>query len=154
MGHIAHLSPISQFFPIHVKTYKSNFPHCCPGGYDIIWNLLLHLNRKFLCKFEHFWFIQSWRDFFYIILLLKKHLKLVFPQVAPTALPQTHNFKILIMHYIRRLLCQFELFWLSSYSKQDFKKLFPLGLETYIKKFPYCDTSRLPGTMILTRTVA
>jgi hypothetical protein len=40
----------------------------------------------------------------------------MWPQLSS---PPTHDFKILILHYIRRLLCKFEL-WLSSYSKEDF----------------------------------
>jgi hypothetical protein len=59
-------------------------------------------------------------EIFFIILPLKTHLKMVFPNVTPIALPPTHDFKILIVHYIRQLFCKFELFWLNNYSKEDF----------------------------------
>jgi hypothetical protein len=54
------------------------------------------------------------------ILPLKTHLKLVFPNAAPIVPSSTYDFKILILHYIRRLLFKFELCWVSSYSKEDF----------------------------------
>jgi hypothetical protein len=41
----------------------------------------------------------------------------------------THDFEMLILHYIRGFLCKFELCWLSCYS-QDFQTF---SIETHIK---------------------
>jgi hypothetical protein len=56
---------------------------------------------KRLCKFE-----EDLEDIFFIILPLEKHIKMFFPDV--------------IQHYIRKLLCKFELFWFNTYLKEHF----------------------------------
>jgi hypothetical protein len=44
---------------------------------------------------------------------LKNTSKMVFPNVAPIVPTPNYDFKILLLHFIRRLLRKFELCWLS-----------------------------------------
>jgi hypothetical protein len=61
---------------------------------------------------------------FFKNLPIKSACKNDFPSCGSNRAPRTmHNFKNFILHYIRKLLYRLELFWLNSYSKEDFKRL-------------------------------
>jgi hypothetical protein len=70
-----HCSPESyRPFVSHVNTYKSNFPYCCP---------ILSLGAMTLYEANSSGSADL-EEIFFIILILKTHLKMVFPNVAPT----------------------------------------------------------------------
>jgi hypothetical protein len=82
-GHIAHLSHIGSFSLCNhlQKWFSLLLSHPISGGHGIIWNSFLHLNRKFLCKFELIWCSGSRGDLFIILSLLKNTFKMGFPNL-------------------------------------------------------------------------
>jgi hypothetical protein len=86
---------------------------CCSGSQDFFYkkfslNLILHYIRKLLCIF----LAQTgpWKEDFKRFFPLK-HVKNGLPYCGPSQPPGTMNVRKLILHYIRKLSCKYELFW-------------------------------------------
>jgi hypothetical protein len=80
--------------------------------------LILHYIRKLLCKLELLLLLQR---------LLKRRFLKTFPTckivsniVTPPDPLGTMSFIDLILHYVRKLSCKFELFWIIGSWEQDF----------------------------------
>jgi hypothetical protein len=123
-GHIAHLSHIGQFFPCAHQ--QGNFPYSCP---TLSLGVMTILYETHFCTSKGNFYVNSnssgaadLRDFLIILHCTLKHtFKNGFPLCGPKCPLPTHDFKILILQYLKKLLCKFELLWLNSYSKEDFK---------------------------------
>jgi hypothetical protein len=96
------------------KTSKNGFPHRGPNfpQTDDFKILILHYIRKLLCK------LAKGTTLALTVLLKRRFLKTFFTCkivsniVAPPDLSGTMILIDLILHYVRKLSCKFELFWI------------------------------------------
>jgi hypothetical protein len=89
----------------------------CRGPGPLFEQFRIHVTER--------WFVSSLIEIVLLVLekkifSIKTYVNMVFPIVGPSWPLGTMMWTILNLHYIRKLSCIYDLFWLSGFGEEDF----------------------------------